>query len=199
MMCGLILRPILDLCLYTSSHTCTSLTKCVSFEVLMLVTMKTAVTLLWSIGTFLLNCGLSHVRREQTFNWACWGNIVINYLPRISYRTWLKFGFFHGIGLGKTCQPVATTIIWHNPVGHCFLGCFVKSWVCCTLTHCVLKLQISIVTADALMSARPEIDLMCCVLPKGHTFKCNGQELYTGLQFSWQYSNKCLYLEYCFG
>jgi len=52
--------------------------------------------------------------------------------------------------------------------------------VYCTLTPCVLKSQISSVTTDVLMSARTEIDLMCCVLPKGHTFKCNGQELYTG-------------------
>ena len=75
---------------------------------------------------------------------------------------------------------------WHpqssglNRIAHCFLGCFVKIWVYLTLTLCVLKSQINSVITDVWMSARTEIDLMCCVLPSGHTFKCNGQELYTG-------------------
>jgi len=98
------------------------------------------------------------------------------------------------VWLYKTLEEAfSTVVVWvehvspwhpqssgHNPVGHCFVGCFVKIWVYCTLTPCVQKSHVSSVTTDVLMSAKIEIDLMWCVLCKGHTFKCNGQELYTG-------------------
>lgn len=63
---------------------CTSLTKCVSFDVLMMATMKNAV--IWDVVLRLitmmldtahcceslvhfLDCSLSHVRRDQSLNW----------------------------------------------------------------------------------------------------------------------------------
>lgn len=49
MLCGLILRPIMVCPLFdTRSHMCTNLAKCVSFDVLMLASMKTAV--IWDVS-----------------------------------------------------------------------------------------------------------------------------------------------------
>jgi hypothetical protein len=49
MLCGLILHPVIGCFLFCSRcHMCTSLTKCVSFDVLMLVSMKTAV--IWDVA-----------------------------------------------------------------------------------------------------------------------------------------------------
>ena len=199
-MCGLIQCPIIGSHpFYTRSHMCTSLTKCVSFDDFMMATMKNAV--IWDVALRLvtmmmdtahccealvhfLDCGLSHVRRERSLNWEfldCWGTVGINYLPRRRYPIWLKFGCTEllkwplpGCCFEQNVSVRASTFIWHSPVGRYLLRCFVKIWVYSTLTSCVLKTQISSVTKDILMSARTEIDLMCCVLPKGHTFKCNG-------------------------
>jgi len=113
---------------------------------------------------------------------VCWGRVAINCLP----RRWCPTRLNSGSGLSTVVVWIEHVNPWHpqssghNPIGHCFLGCIVKIWVYCTLTLCVLKSQISSVTTDVLMPARTEIHLMCSVLPKGHTFKCNAQELYTG-------------------
>jgi len=49
MLCGLIVRQIIGcLLFYARSHMCTSLTVCVSFDVLMLASMKTAV--IWDVS-----------------------------------------------------------------------------------------------------------------------------------------------------
>jgi hypothetical protein len=110
--------------------------------------------------------------------------------------------------LGRTCRSLASTIIWHSPAGCCLgwggggdsLSVLYSDAQQTKITH-----SLGSVTTGVLLSARTDVDLMCCVLPKGHILKCNGQNFIlegtkcNKLQFDWHCSDYCVYLKYCFG